>query len=108
MAHQEITDNTKAVEGIQLFNGENDVTSGALEVTEGSTLNLTPKVLPEDATQDVTWSSSHPDDVEVQDGHVTVLHVPANNEPVVITATPGTSFLIPHSDSLRISCPSLS
>lgn len=84
---QEITDNTKAVEGIQLFNGENDVTSGALEVTEGSTLNLTPKVLPEDATQDVTWSSSHPDDVEVQDGHVTVLHVPANNEPVVITAT---------------------
>ncbi|MEF2737229.1 MAG: SpaA isopeptide-forming pilin-related protein [Bifidobacterium choerinum] len=84
---QEITDNTKAVEGIQLFNGENNVTSGALEVAEGSTLSLTPKVLPEDATQDVTWSSSHPDDVEVQDGHVTVLHVPANNEPVVITAT---------------------
>ena len=84
---QEITDNTKAVEGIQLFNGENNVTSGALEVAEGSTLSLTAKVLPEDATQDVTWSSSHPDDVEVQDGHVTVLHVPANNEPVVITAT---------------------
>ncbi|WP_164518406.1 SpaA isopeptide-forming pilin-related protein [Bifidobacterium castoris] len=84
---QEIADNTKAVEGIQLFNGENDVTSGALEVNEGSTLNLTAKVLPEDATQDVTWSSSLPDDVEVQDGHVTVLHVPANNEPVVITAT---------------------
>ena len=84
---QEITDNTKAVEGIQLFNGENNVTSGALEVAEGSTLSLTPKVLPEDATQDVTWSSSHLDDVEVQDGHVTVLHVPANNEPVVITAT---------------------
>lgn len=84
---QEITDNTKAVEGIQLFNGENDVTSGTLEVTEGSTLNLTAKVLPEDATQDVTWSSSHPDDVEVQDGHVTVLHVPANNELVEITAT---------------------
>ena len=84
---QEITDNTKAVEGIQLFNGKNNVTSGTLEVTEGSTLNLTAKVLPEDATQDVTWSSSHPDDVEVQDGHVTVLHMPANNEPVVITAT---------------------
>ncbi|MFR0603568.1 SpaA isopeptide-forming pilin-related protein [Bifidobacterium pseudolongum subsp. globosum] len=84
---QEIIDNTKAVESIQLFNGENDVTSSTREVTEGSTLNLTAKVLPEDATQDVIWSSSHPDDVEVQDGHVTVLHVPANNEPVVITAT---------------------
>ena len=84
---QEITDNTKAVEGIQLFNGENNVTSGALDVAEVSTLSLTAKGLPEDATQDVTWSSSHPDDVEVQDGHVTVLHVPANNEPVVITAT---------------------
>lgn len=84
---QEITDNTKAVESVQLFNGEDNVTSGSLEVTEGSTLNLTSKVFPSDATQDVTWSSSHPNDVEVQGGHVTVLHVPADGLPVVITAT---------------------
>ncbi|PKV01875.1 SpaA isopeptide-forming pilin-related protein [Bifidobacterium pseudolongum] len=84
---QEITDNTKAVESVQLFDGENNVTSGSLEVAEGSTLNLTSKVFPTDATQDVTWSSSHPNDVEVQGGHVTVLHVPADGLPVVITAT---------------------
>ncbi|HJE55244.1 MAG TPA: Ig-like domain-containing protein [Bifidobacterium pseudolongum subsp. globosum] len=84
---QEITDNTKAVESVQLFNGEDNVTSGSLEVAEGSTLNLTSKVFPSDATQDVTWSSSHPNDVEVQGGHVTVLHVPADGLPVVITAT---------------------
>lgn len=84
---KEITDNTKAVESVQLFDGENNVTSGSLEVAEGSTLNLTSKVFPTDATQDVTWSSSHPNDVEVQGGHVTVLHVPADGLPVVITAT---------------------
>ncbi|KFI76644.1 putative surface-anchored fimbrial subunit [Bifidobacterium pseudolongum subsp. pseudolongum] len=84
---QEITDNTKAVEGIALYNGNDDVTNGSLTVTEGTTLQLTHRVSPDDATQDVTWESSDPTAAEVQNGHVTVLHVPADGQPVTITAT---------------------
>lgn len=84
---QEITDNTKAVTGIALYNGNEDVTNGSLPVTEGATLQLTHKVSPDDAAQDVTWESSDPTAAEVQNGHVTVLHVPADGQPVTITAT---------------------
>lgn len=84
---QEITDNTKAVEGIALYNDNDEVTNGSLTVNEGDTLQLIPKVSPDDATQDVTWESSDPTAAEVQDGHVTVLHAPADGQPVIITAT---------------------
>lgn len=84
---QEITDTTKAVTGIALYNVNDNVTNGSLTVTEGTTLQLTPKVSPDDATQDVTWESSDPTAAEVQNGHVTVLHVPADGQPVTITAT---------------------
>lgn len=84
---QEITDNTKAVTGIALYNGNEDVTNGSLPVTEGATLQLTHKVSPDDAAQDVTWESSDPTAAEVQNGHVTVLHAPADGQPVTITAT---------------------
>ena len=84
---QEITDNTKAVTGIALYNVNDNVTNGSLTVTEGTTLQLTPKVSPDDATQDVTWESSDPTAAEVQNGHVTVLHAPADGQPVIITAT---------------------
>ena len=84
---QEITDNTKAVTDIALYNVNDNVTNGSLTVTEGTTLQLTPKVSPDDATQDVTWESSDPTAAEVQNGHVTVLHAPADGQPVIITAT---------------------
>lgn len=84
---QDITDNTKAVEGIALYNGNDEVTNGSLTVNEGATLQLIPKVSPDDATQDVTWESSDPTAAEVQNGHVTVLHAPTDGQPVTITAT---------------------
>lgn len=84
---QDITDNTKAVEGIALYNGNDEVTNGSLTVNEGATLQLIPKVSPDDATQDVTWESSDPTAAEVQNGHITVLHAPTDGQPVTITAT---------------------
>lgn len=83
---QLITDNTKAVESVSLYK-DNQAVGESMTVTEGETFNLTAKVMPEDATQDVNWSSSDPDAVEVQDGHITVRHTPTNGQTVVITAT---------------------
>lgn len=83
---QLITDNTKAVESVSLYK-DDQVVGESMTVTEGETFNLTAKVMPADATQDVIWSSSDPDAVEVQDGHVTVRHTPTNGQTVVITAT---------------------
>lgn len=83
----DVIDNTLGVTEVQILRNNANITGSTIDVMEAETLTLTAKTLPDGAPQGVTWSSSHPDAVGVQDGRVVVYSVPENDELVTITAT---------------------
>lgn len=83
----DVIDNTLGVESVQIWRDNANITGSKIDVMEAETLTLTAKAFPTGAPQGVTWSSSHPDAVGVQDGRVVVYSVPENGELVTITAT---------------------
>ena len=83
----DVIDNTLGVESVQIWRDNANITDSKIDVMEAETLTLTAKAFPTGAPQGVTWSSSHPDAVGVQDGSVVVYSVPENGELVTITAT---------------------
>ena len=84
----DVIDNTVGVESVQIWRDNVNITGKTIDdVMEAETLTLTAKAFPAGAPQGVTWSSSHPDAVGVQDGRVVVYSVPENGKLVTITAT---------------------
>lgn len=75
--------------GVEIYKDETNVTGNTMQLVKGKSFTLTASPVPADTTEDptVTWESSDPTSVSVNDGVVTALK--ENTEPVTITAKIG-------------------